>query len=944
MHPNHPFRVLARLVSDFAGSTAGMFLVVLLVAGTGVFLLSGMDVFGSFRTNITLSTNAQLNQNLVAWWTFDSNSVTATTVNDASGNGFNASAPSGGGSWATTTFSTTGGAIYTPSSANVTKVTVEAWGGAGGGGGSGTAGIGAGGGGGGGFASKDNFAVTFGNNYTYVVGAGGAGGAASISNGGDGNDSMFNASTTLLATHGNFGGSSNFPRAGGATSSASTGDVTHNGSAGGSGGGGGGGGGGDANDATSGVGTTAGTGGATGGGNGGTGAALGNPGNVGNAKGGGGSGGEKNGSTNQPGGAGANGEVDIAEFTKTASVSIPFVIGKIGQAASFDGASVFLNVGAGPASVNSVSLWMKAATSTASSSLMALSGSATIAIINNIVTTTGFTSPTIYVDDVSGATTINDTKWHHIVVTTSTAVNASAVTFGQIGTTFYGGALDDIRMYSKVLAATDVDRLFHLGGTDKVNVTIATNKTLSTSNGGLVGWWTFDGENMLQNVTDSSGTGNNGTYSAQGNGARTMATSTGLGGIGQAANFVGAAQQEIDILDNATLQIGTTQTISFWIKNTGPTVTAGTIAVKSDGATGWGIFEDSSSDLNLDFQVSTLAGGGEAFLTTNPLDGHWHHMVWILNNGTYQIYQDNVLVKNSTYTGVSFSNADRPMVFGQGASFTGLLDDFRIYNRAITPTEVQRLYQLGAQANHAVNTSLATSNTLSKSSGGLVGWWTFDGKNMLQNVTDSSGNANNGTLSGATTTRIGKIGQALSFGSGGTQHVTVNSASSIDNLFANGGTVAFWIYERSYGGGIAVALDKRGSTAGHGWVIDPCGPSCDGTNNPAIEFLVIDSTTFGDFITTAGSLHLNQWHHVAVTYNSSVVSNLPSIYIDGQLATNGSTFAAGTGSYVADAGDPLIIGDNDSSTQPLDGMLDDVRLYNRILSATEIQRLYGLGK
>src|SRR5690348_11601333 len=67
-------------------------------------------------------------------------------------------------------------------------------------------------------------------------------------------------------------------------------------------------------------------------------------------------------------------------------------------------------------------------------------------------------------------------------------------------------------------------------------------------------------------------------------------------------------------------------------------------------------------------------------------------------------------------------------------------------------------------AHAAVNVSQVGPSTLYS---GLVGWWTLDGKNLLQNVTDSSGQGNNGRLLGITSTSSvtvqGKIGQALSF-------------------------------------------------------------------------------------------------------------------------------------------------------------------------------------
>ena len=84
-----------------------------------------------------------------------------------------------------------------------------------------------------------------------------------------------------------------------------------------------------------------------------------------------------------------------------------------------------------------------------------------------------------------------------------------------------------------------------------------------------------------------------------------------------------------------------------------------------------------------------------------------------------------------------------------------------IYNRALSASEVQQLYGLGAGTH--VNTSSANLQRGSSLANGLVGYWTFDGSDISgSTVYDLSGNGNNGTNNGATPT-IGKLGQALKF-------------------------------------------------------------------------------------------------------------------------------------------------------------------------------------
>ncbi|MDP1690320.1 MAG: hypothetical protein Q8L52_03955 [bacterium] len=50
-----------------------------------------------------------------------------------------------------------------------------------------------------------------------------------------------------------------------------------------------------------------------------------------------------------------------------------------------------------------------------------------------------------------------------MVITTGTNVNASNVSLGVASATYFGGTLDDLRMYSRALSASEAKRLYQLG-------------------------------------------------------------------------------------------------------------------------------------------------------------------------------------------------------------------------------------------------------------------------------------------------------------------------------------------------------------------------------------------------------------------------------------------------------------------------------------------------
>src|SRR3989344_4181705 len=115
--------------------------------------------------------------------------------------------------------------------------------------------------------------------------------------------------------------------------------------------------------------------------------------------------------------------------------------------------------------------------------------------------------------------------------------------------------------------------------------------------------------------------------------------------------------------------------------------------------------------------------------------------------------------------------------------FNGLIDDVRVYNRALTEAEIKQLYKAGSSF-HPNATNKSTIRD------GLVGHWSFDGADMgTTSARDASGNANTGWLINGAKKAIGKIGQGLSF-DGSNDNVNVGDINATDG--ATYLTVSAW--------------------------------------------------------------------------------------------------------------------------------------------------------
>jgi glucose/arabinose dehydrogenase len=203
---------------------------------------------------------------------------------------------------------------------------------------------------------------------------------------------------------------------------------------------------------------------------------------------------------------------------------------------------------------------------------------------------------------------------------------------------------------------------------------------------------------------------------------------------------------------------------------------------------------------------------------------------------------------------------------------------------------------------------------------GLAGAWSFN-ESTGSTVSDSSGNGNNGTMSGAGVTRSvsGKYGGALSF-DGSLGNVTVPNSTSLS--VSSSYTLEGWIRPTALSGYQTILIKEVTSGCGY-WLQTTGNRLSSGFNSGGCR----------ETVSTTPTIPVNQWSHVAAVFNDS--ANTYTLYLNGvAIRTVSQTLAPSPNSQA------LVFGQSGCGggcgNERWRGLLDDVRIYGRALSSAEI--------
>lgn len=477
-------------------------------------------------------------------------------------------------------------------------------------------------------------------------------------------------------------------------------------------------------------------------------------------------------------------------------------------------------------------------------------------------------------------------------------------------TAFLDGRLDEVAYWKRLLTTAEKTGLYNSGfGSTFTRLTQPLKHQ-------LVSWWTLDesGGNRPDSVLRA-------VYSGTVSGASAAA-----GKFDQAYSFNGSS----DYISTPSITPASSLSIAFWFKTSASTGTP----------IGWGTNRYCKVGIVTANKLSCPMDGSDAGSATSDdtiHDNIWYHAV-IVSTGSAQTLYINGKAQ-STSGAETLNTSAAALYIGSTPTpntyFTGSIDDVRIFSTNLSAAQVLELY--------------GGSNPITCDNN-CRGWWKLN-ETSGTTATDSSNNAKNGTYTNSPTWRSAIFGNGMNMirtdsqGSG-VEHVVIADDSTLD--FGTGSfAMEAWVMNRT---------DTNSITGTkHQAIIS----KMTGGSSPGYQLFLLDDGTIGGYVghsdnsttnaISAGATYKadNTWHHLVFIRD---VDNGLLLYIDGALAASNTASSGKTANVSSDR--DLMIGAQPGGASPsspfnpsaYNGIIDDVRIYNRVLTSSEIISHYVAGR
>jgi hypothetical protein len=486
----------------------------------------------------------------------------------------------------------------------------------------------------------------------------------------------------------------------------------------------------------------------------------------------------------------------------------------------------------------------------------------------------------------------------------------------------YMGLLDEVTIYNRALSSDEITAIYNAGSAGKC-------KPCFEPPPNMVAWWSGDNHPFDLMGTNDGTLMNGATYAA--------------GMVGQAFSFDGADDYvEVGNDSSITNVTPSALTIEAWVYNTTPITTPagwpGDLRAvveqrSSSGLAGYGLEYGYAQGATSSGYLVTLyfPFGRQAIIDYQILPSQWYHIVGVFDDLVGTIYINGQAQSTAT-VGLGYTNSTDSVMIGRAGNSSeyykyhiGFIDEAAIFNRALSSDEIAAIYNAGSAGK-------CKSNICFPSPSGMVSWWSGD-RHPLDLV-----GTNDGTLMNGATYAAGMVGQGFSL-DGANDFVRIPSAAE---LKPQNFTIDAWVFAMNAGsisdaiGPIIVSKDIGDTTStspGTSWTLT--GPGNTGRFNAFVGF----SDGSHPQLTSINSFSFSTFHHVAMTWNGSLLR----LYVNDSL--EGSVNLGSKTVFYND--DPISIGRHNQDlvggTRAFNGFIDEVEIFNRALSASEILAIYNAG-
>jgi len=431
-----------------------------------------------------------------------------------------------------------------------------------------------------------------------------------------------------------------------------------------------------------------------------------------------------------------------------------------------------------------------------------------------------------------------------------------------------------------------------------------------------------------------------------------------VGKVGNASDFDFALSEYLSKADNASLSITGDISISCWVKLTTLPSTSGrmglvTKSLSTGNQRGYALVLESNDKLR--FYAYENGATTEHYISESDAAavvsgdlGNWLHISATLDVSTQTgvLYVDGSSIAqtpltNGTLTSIHDSTAAFHVGSYNGASYVdAAMDEVGIWTKVLTSTEVSDLYNSGSGLPYYAPADIKNDTDLSTN---LVSYWELEEDTTADRV-DSHG-ANDLTASESIARATGVFGgadYATDFEEGDQEYLEKTSPTGLDGV--NELSFSAWVKAETFtdtypmiGGIFLETGNQRAWCITHvssipRWYISDNGGNTGGSDLQSCA-------------STLGALSTATWYHLVGTFQGTNAggSGDLNIYVNGVLANtvtstltsvHASTGAMRLGHVQQFAGNPSIF---------WDGLIDEVAVYDKELSTTEVRALWGYG-